>query len=140
MRRSARLTAREAESCPAVQQGRLQDDARPAIQQGQLQEDDPLHPWCFCQQPNGGNFMIMCDQQGDNCHKWYHGKCVGISPGEGRQMEANNELYICPSCSQIPPLPKFSPSHHPDFLWNSCLDGTEFCDRISTAYNQIVHW
>ena len=78
-------------------------------------------------------FMIMCDQQGDNCHKWYHGKCVGISPGENRQMETNNELYICPSCSQIPPFPKFSPSHLPDFLWNSCLDGTEFCDRISTA-------
>ena len=100
-------------------------------------DDDPLHPWCFCQQPSGGNFMIMCDQQGDNCHKWYHGMCVGISSEEGRLMEGNNELYICPSCSQIPVLPQFSPSHPPDFLWNSCLDGNVFCDRIRGAINYL---
>jgi len=51
-------------------------------------------------------------------------------------MEANNELFICPSCLQIP---SFSPSYPPNFLWNSCLDGAEFCDRISTANSEIVH-
>jgi len=86
MWRSAYLAAREAEL----------SDFRPTLQKGHLQEDNPLHPWCFCQKTSDGNFMIMCDQQGDNC---YHGKCVGISPEEGRHMETNNELFICPSCS-----------------------------------------
>jgi len=49
MWRSAHLAAREAES----------RDAHPALQQGHLQEDDPLHPWCFCQKPSDGKFMIM---------------------------------------------------------------------------------
>ena len=35
-------------------------------------------------------FMLICD----NCHIWYHGKCVGVPRGE-------IDNWICPKCSQV---------------------------------------
>jgi len=78
--------------------------------------------------------MIMCDIQGVNCYKWYHGMCVGISPEEGRYMEKHNELYKFPSCAGV------------HFCISKCFElymGRvifEFCDHISVAYDQVVHW
>lgn len=34
--------------------------------------------YCYCQQPNDGSEMILCD--GDSCkNEWFHFKCVGIA-------------------------------------------------------------
>ena len=102
-------------------------------------DDVPLRPWCSCQQPHGGKFMIMCDLQKENCHKEYHGMCVGIFPEEGRHMETHNESFICLSCAGVPALPAYLSADSPNFTWGS-LDGSEFCKQISTAYDQIAHW
>jgi len=84
--------------------------------------------------------MIMCDIQGENCYKWYHGMCVGISPEQGRYMEKHNELFKCPSCAGVPALPTFVSANVTNFIWGSSLVGSEFCDCISAAYDQVVHW
>ena len=84
MRRSAHLAACKAGS-----------DTREGEQSDPSDDDNPLRPWCSCQQPHGGNFMIMCDIQRENCHKWYHGMCVGISPEEGRTWKViMNHLFV----------------------------------------------
>jgi len=64
MRRSACLAARKASSDVREQEGEQEDSK---------DDDDPLRLWCSWQQPHGGNFMIMCDIQGENSYKWYHG-------------------------------------------------------------------
>jgi len=61
MRRLACLAACKACSDVREQEGE-QEDPR--------DDDDPLRLWCSCQQPHGGNFMIMCDIQGENCYEW----------------------------------------------------------------------
>ena len=43
--------------------------------------------YCVCRKPNKG-FMIWCD---GGCEEWYHGSCVGITPGEARKIEQ----YFC---------------------------------------------
>ena len=95
MRRSACVAARKSGS---GSQGRSGEQLTPENDD----DDDPLRPWCSCQQPHGGKFMIMCDLQKENCHKWYHGMCAGISPEEGRHMETHNESFICLSCAGVP--------------------------------------
>ena len=106
MRRSARLTAHEQERW-GTQLNPVEEDS--------VEDDDPLHPWCFASNLMVVIFMIMCDQQGVNCYKWFHGVCVGISPEEGRRMETHNELFICPSCAGIPALPTFTPATDRNF-------------------------
>jgi len=55
-------------------------------------------------------------------------------------MEKHNELFKCPSCTGVPALPIFVSANVPNFIWGSSLVGSEFCDRISAAYDQVVHW
>jgi len=55
-------------------------------------------------------------------------------------MEKHNELFKCPSCAGLPALPTFVSANVPNFIWGSSLNGAEFCDRISAAYDQVVHW
>lgn len=38
--------------------------------------------------------MICCD----GCEEWFHGKCVGITMEQGRQMEKNGQEYVCTKC------------------------------------------
>ncbi|KAJ3682830.1 hypothetical protein LUZ60_013057 [Juncus effusus] len=40
---------------------------------------------------NGDEFWIMCDL----CEKWFHGKCVRITPSKAESIKQ----YKCPSCS-----------------------------------------
>ena len=78
-------------------------------------DDDPDHPWCFCQQPSDGKFMIMCDQQGENCFQWYRGACVDVSPAEGNLMSESGEPFVCSMCSGSPTLPSYTPTSPPNF-------------------------
>ena len=103
-------------------------------------DDDPTQLWCVCRRPAGEDkFMICCDC----CHEWYHGECIGISASQGDVMSRNNEEYVCPLCLQSSndqfiqwPFPDLSPA---SFQWGSC-SGPEFCDAISSIYDEIVHW
>ena len=57
-------------------------------------EDDPERLWCVCQQPHNNRFMICCDI----CLDWFHGKCVGITKGQGKVMEEAGQDWKCPPC------------------------------------------
>ena len=57
-------------------------------------EDDPDRLWCVCQQPHNNRFMICCDI----CLDWFHGKCVGITKGQGKVMEEAGQDWKCPQC------------------------------------------
>ena len=48
--------------------------------------------YCFCKGPDDGSFMIQCD----GCDEWFHGNCVGVTPGEGMLIDK----YFCPFCKQ----------------------------------------
>ena len=60
-------------------------------------EDDPNRLWCICREPHNNRFMICCDK----CEDWFHGKCVGITRGMGRELELKGLEWICPKCVRI---------------------------------------
>ena len=103
------------------------------------EKDDPNHRWCFCQEPQGDNFMICCDGRGKVCFRWYYGVCVGISPSEGRRMESQGEPFVYNYCSAPPALPCYTPANKRNFVWSSSVDGDLFRERISKACSTIVH-
>ncbi|XP_063960195.1 uncharacterized protein LOC135155224 [Lytechinus pictus] len=48
--------------------------------------------YCLCHQSyDETRFMIGCDK----CDDWFHGDCVGVTPGEN----LNIDKYYCPPCS-----------------------------------------
>ncbi|BFZ11396.1 hypothetical protein BsWGS_14435 [Bradybaena similaris] len=55
--------------------------------------------YCICRRPHNNRFMICCDK----CEEWFHGSCVGVSRTRGKEMEDNEEEYICPFCSKGDP-------------------------------------
>jgi len=57
-------------------------------------EDDPERLWCVCREPHNNRFMICCDK----CEDWFHGKCVGVTRGMGRELELKGLEWICPRC------------------------------------------
>ena len=109
--------------------------------------------WCSCQQPDDGRFMICCDFKGPNCKIWYHGDCVGITKSRGKRMERKDMDFICPMCSdtiasnteanpsvestELPPYTAMSP---PSFIWNNNIEGVEFVQSVSVAYDEVVYW
>ncbi|KAK8542268.1 hypothetical protein V6N12_014869 [Hibiscus sabdariffa] len=57
-------------------------------------EDEEEQGETFCGSCGGGynsdEFWIGCD----NCERWYHGKCVKITPAKAELIK----FYKCPSC------------------------------------------
>ncbi|KAJ1976422.1 hypothetical protein H4R35_002708 [Dimargaris xerosporica] len=51
---------------------------------------DIIH--CVCSTPfwDDSSFMISCD----NCQQWFHGRCVGVVPGQ------DPETWLCPRCQR----------------------------------------
>ncbi|KAH7722444.1 Set1 complex component spp1 [Aphelenchoides avenae] len=47
--------------------------------------------YCYCKGPNTGGPMIACDK----CEEWFHGECIGLSPGF---TVGDVELFLC-GCS-----------------------------------------
>ena len=45
--------------------------------------------YCLCRDVEYG-FMLQCS----DCHEWFHGKCVNVTPEQGKLMDD----YICPNC------------------------------------------
>jgi hypothetical protein len=64
-------------------------------------EDDDDHSETLCGTCGGiystDEFWIGCDV----CEKWYHGKCVKITPAKAESIKQ----YKCPSCSLKRPRP-----------------------------------
>lgn len=51
---------------------------------------------CICRTPRNNRFIICCDE----CSKWFHGKCVGVSKPFGREIEERQNNWICPQCAK----------------------------------------
>ena len=98
--------------------------------------------------------MICCDVQGDGCKVWYHVDCVGLSKSQGKRMERTGEAFICPVCmsadvlstsgsaapdSSAAQLPSYRGLSAPSFMWGD-VEGIDFVQRISSAYDAVVHW
>ncbi|BBM96932.1 hypothetical protein Mp_1g01670 [Marchantia polymorpha subsp. ruderalis] len=69
--------------------------APPKDEEETLEEDDEEHGDTFCGSCGGNytadEFWIGCD----SCEKWFHGKCVKITPARAEHIKH----YKCPSCS-----------------------------------------
>ena len=51
--------------------------------------------YCLCNQPAGDEFfMIECD----NCKNWFHGRCVGVSEDQTKELQETE--WKCPPCSR----------------------------------------
>ncbi|KAL1298342.1 hypothetical protein HN51_042717 [Arachis hypogaea] len=63
--------------------------------EGAEEQDDEEHGEAFCgacgESTGTDEFWICCDI----CEKWFHGKCVKITPARAEHMKQ----YKCPSCS-----------------------------------------
>lgn len=70
------------------------DDPEGEGSESEENEDDPDRLWCVCREPHNNRFMICCDK----CEEWFHGKCVGITRGMGRELELKKLEWICPKC------------------------------------------
>ena len=40
----------------------------------------------------------------------------------------------------VPELPSFIGLSPPPFLWNDTIEGSDFVDRVTAAYDEVVHW
>ncbi|CAM6116425.1 unnamed protein product [Calypogeia fissa] len=67
----------------------------PKEEEETLEDDDEEHGDTFCGSCGGNytadEFWIGCD----SCEKWFHGKCVKITPARAEHIKH----YKCPSCS-----------------------------------------
>jgi len=58
-------------------------------------------------------------------------------------MERDNEDYLCPVCLataeaavQLPPYTPLST----EFSWSDYVDGATFSQKVTDAYDEVVHW
>jgi len=58
---------------------------------GEDEEDDEQGAVCGACGDNYDDFWICCDA----CEKWFHGKCVKITPAKAEHIKH----YKCPTCS-----------------------------------------
>eukprot|EP00245_Coleochaete_scutata_P001978 TRINITY_DN124_c0_g1_i1.p1 TRINITY_DN124_c0_g1~~TRINITY_DN124_c0_g1_i1.p1 ORF type:complete len:252 (-),score=61.23 TRINITY_DN124_c0_g1_i1:365-1120(-) len=67
-------------------------------EEDEAEEDDEEHGDTFCGLCSGAyaasEFWIGCDI----CEKWFHGKCVKITPAMAEHMK----VYKCPTCTKKP--------------------------------------
>ena len=81
---------------PRIEEPRIENDAREPNEG--YDEDDGDHSETLCGTCGGiysaDEFWIGCDI----CEKWYHGKCVKITPAKAESIKQ----YKCPSCSKRP--------------------------------------
>ena len=57
-------------------------------------DDEAVFKCAACEETymaDDGHLWIGCD----HCERWFHGKCVGISPEKAEEIER----YMCPGCS-----------------------------------------
>ncbi|CAF0801500.1 unnamed protein product [Didymodactylos carnosus] len=91
------LRKRTYNSSPSGRQNSEQDDEEEEQFQEQQEDDTNMNRrlWCICKQAWDVNrFMIRCD----NCSDWFHGDCVGITKNQARELDMNDDQFICPIC------------------------------------------
>ncbi|XVE69431.1 hypothetical protein DITRI_Ditri09bG0151800 [Diplodiscus trichospermus] len=73
-----------------------QPRSNPKLVDESYEEDEEEQGDTFCGSCGGGyssdEFWIGCD----NCERWYHGKCVKITPAKAEMIK----FYKCPSCQK----------------------------------------
>ncbi|KAK8546112.1 hypothetical protein V6N12_026915 [Hibiscus sabdariffa] len=73
-----------------------QPRSNPKLANENYEEDEEEQGDTFCGSCGGGynsdEFWIGCD----NCERWYHGKCVKITPAKAELIK----FYKCPSCTK----------------------------------------
>ncbi|TPX66245.1 hypothetical protein SpCBS45565_g04601 [Spizellomyces sp. 'palustris'] len=70
---------------------------------GQIVPDANDHDYCtWCKAPPSDKieFWIACDE----CDRWYHGQCVGLTQKRARRLDR----YVCPSCEEAMELDQIS--------------------------------
>ncbi|GJN35950.1 hypothetical protein PR202_gb24768 [Eleusine coracana subsp. coracana] len=86
-------------SAKHTSEARIENNVREADEG--YDEDDGDHSETLCGTCGGiysaDEFWIGCDV----CEKWYHGKCVKITPAKAESIKQ----YKCPSCSSKRPRP-----------------------------------
>jgi len=93
---------------------------------------------CVCGGPSDGRFMLSCD----NCNKWFHGHCVGISKEESENLD----VWKCPACEGNPPdvnsldLDMFHDNFEIDTDLENSSHGDDDADALSTASNSKEMW
>ena len=77
---------------------------------------------------------------------------MGVSQPRGRRMDHSGEHFICPMCSAVHikqvcddssptvSLPSFEMLLPPSFQWNDIINGFNFAQQVSAAYDVVVHW
>ena len=72
-----------------------EDEEDDTLEDEEDEEDEEEHGDTFCGSCGGSytadEFWIGCDI----CEKWYHGKCVKITPARAEHIKQ----YKCPACS-----------------------------------------
>eukprot|EP00850_Spirogloea_muscicola_P019147 SM000184S03780 [mRNA] locus=s184:191261:192227:- [translate_table: standard] len=103
--KKAAAPKKESNSTPAANNskaksgGKVRDgkaSTKPTKEEDDAEDEDEEHGDTFCGicgGPYGANeFWIGCDA----CEKWYHGKCVKITPVKAEHIKH----YKCPSCAK----------------------------------------
>ncbi|KAH7398902.1 hypothetical protein DE146DRAFT_613855 [Phaeosphaeria sp. MPI-PUGE-AT-0046c] len=87
----------EVASTPVPVQEQAQHQPAPEVKPQQQpaqeieQQRTPAQEWCTCRQPDLGELMIGCDN--DGCPvQWYHGHCLGLE-------QAPEGDWLCPACA-----------------------------------------
>lgn len=71
-------------------------DAESNQESEEYDEDDPNRPWCTCNKPDDGLFMISCDI----CEYWFHGNCVGVVKSLSERWQREGKEWFCPECTE----------------------------------------
>lgn len=71
-------------------------DAESGQESEEYDEDDPNRPWCKCNRPDDGLFMISCDI----CEYWFHGSCVGVVKSLSERWHKEGKEWFCPECEE----------------------------------------
>ena len=106
--------------------------------------------WCSCGGCDDGRLMLRCDRRIVGCCVWYHYDCVGLLLSDGLQLGASKDSFVCPHCSTAnsddvdshviaPVVNDYSFTPDVDFHWGD-ITGKQFCDLITSAYEEVVHW
>ncbi|CAN6907586.1 unnamed protein product [Brassica oleracea] len=74
-----------------VKASKMSPPPREDDESGEDEEDDEQGAFCGTCGDNHDDFWICCDA----CEKWFHGKCVKITPAKAEHIKH----YKCPTCS-----------------------------------------
>ena len=80
---------------------------------------------------------ICCDQ----CNKWYHKQCAGITDSEYRRLSGSSESWMCITCrtqvnSRLPEVVNLCPVHIHEQSTNEVHHGTDLTNQQQYLYSE----